>query len=141
MKKLFCKHTPMTTQHVNVVWLAQVKNENLGDLSDTFVTVGVQVLFVHAGITTCEKCDRVLSEPATSKIGICSQTYRIPLDKLPLRLENGKIDVERAAARWLRYWAERGDLTADGCSETLRATVEGLGGSVEVTNWADLTKS
>ena len=141
MRKIFCKHQPHETQAVGVSFLVQTEHATVGDLSTATVKFGVQAVFSHASMVTCAKCDRVLAEPSRSQIGVGFMVFELPMAKLPLVLEDGKIDVARAAARWLRYWVESGHLGFDVMSDSFVSTVESAGGTVETITWDDLLKT
>lgn len=141
MKRFFCKHKPQTTQDVGVSFLVQTGQTSVGDLSVAKIKFGVQAVFTRASMVTCADCNRVLSEPTRSQIGVGFMVFELPMAKLPLVVEEGKIDVSRAAARWLRYWVERGHLGIDVMSESFVQAVESVGGTVETLAWDDVLKT
>lgn len=130
---MFCKHEPKRTQEVGVQFRTVVADGRLTDKDGVaFVSIGVQALFCHAYMSTCAKCNRVIEKPTRNEVGIGFQVYKIPFKALPVVIENGQMDIAKAAARWLRYWSDRGDLTVSGASDAMiHHITEELHGEIE----------
>lgn len=119
-------------QEVTVALGLKIADGEITSAETQTIEFGVQARFQVNLVTRRVSDSKALRSKQLRDFGICFQTWKVPLDKLQLVVQDGYIDLTAACALFRQDLINAGHLSADTCDETASEFITGNMGWDEV---------